>query len=473
MTHIEIKNILTMMNNSESCLIWKKELKMRKIDARILEQLLLVYSDVDEKLRVINLLVSNGTLSRCTYNNLFDIMSTISHYQYDTLIKLLDPYIDGIDNHTFMMILSLYHENCCQLTIILYLFNKVTDMNDIFISQMYSKINSSVRDTFLDEVIKIRRITPSLLVLLLNYDHNTCDDITKIKMIQTLHKNINMIDEHNAINIIDMIHDEQQKKRAIDMLIPLLPIFTLTFIFNCAIDWSGDLKIYMITIALNKNIIKSRDVINILKWLGDDFKIKAFKMFVTKGIITKNIHDEILDVIPQCNRGSVDIVLKNIKYKKPLSDVVSFNNKNVPKITIKSSFTCAIEYHRETVRCPPEIIFSDDETRFSFVIDHDIIKVTKIIIKSVSRTLINVNIITTQGSSEISFKSFDDVKKMLHQYLPNKYFLKHHKTPPPTFLPTIPNIIILDFYVIELLGILAILDSKYRIICNVIDWFLV
>lgn len=172
-----------------------------------------------------------------------------------------------------------------------------------------------------------------------------------------MYKKIDALDTYSVIRIIGTISGHEQSKKAIDMLIPSLPNLTVEFILNCTINWDDSTIFHLIPFVLNKNVIKSDDVIKILKcFVGDEFKLKTLKLLIAKDIVNKVNTEAILSTISSVNRDKVENALQSIKCEKSDSkvksltyeyhdiDITEYDLNNVKEITIMISFDCiAIE----------------------------------------------------------------------------------------------------------------------------------
>ena len=416
MNPTDIKNMFVAM---DKCGYLEKTIK---VDSLTLEQLLVTYDHEEEKVRIIKLLIANNMLLKCTYNNLLNIMSMFPNSHYTT-VKLLEPFIDTIDKNTFMMLLkldifpaSLDGKRYSKNDMILCLFDKIIDIDEILVSQIYPEIGGfDARKEFLNKVVtKFKTITHLFLFSLLNYEAQICScDEIKIKIMKMFHQKLETIDEYNCINILDTFYNDKFKGEAFEML---LPMFTLGFILNCAIEWSEDMKYNVVVTMINKNIINCVNVIDILKWCDDDIKIKVLRLFIAKGFVSKRAHTEILNIIPQCKRNAVSAVLNNIKYDQSQSDI-----------------------------------------------DYIVKDVLKIIIKFTSQKYIYNIITTTQGTLEATFLRIDDVKNVLHKYLPDDHYKKQLIRPSSKYVMHYDDKIVINF------EYFTPLVDKYDAICNAID----
>ena len=471
----ELKNILVAM---DKCGTLEKGLKT-SVDSFTLEHLLNTYEGEEEKMRIIDILHTNDMLSKCIYKNLYNIMSMFPK-NLNTIAKLLEPNVSAIDKDTFMMMFNLSC-NYFNKNIVSFFFDKIVDVDDTFVSQIYPKIEKfGIEKEFLDKVVtklktishwlffslldlastyvnknhivsylfdnlvdvdevlvsqiyakikgfeyrkkflnkvvtRFKTVTHHFLFSLVNYEHKIgSSNETKIEVIQVFCKKIEGFDKYNFINIIDVIDHNLPKKEAIDML---LSTFTLGFMFNCAINWCGDMKIHMITLALNKNIIKSENVVETLKWVDIGFKTKVLRLFIANDLVSQYAHDQILSMIPPCEKEAVSVVLNHIKYELPV-----------------------------------------------ILDDNNLEQISKIIIDEISHNYICITTFRCERKASIAFTTFNDVILFLRKFVPIEYLLICG-----TFTESKYVKMCINNFVINFVDHAATLQDKYRAICHVIN----
>src|SRR5579863_4652475 len=141
---VDINHIFEIINkyewrNESELSSFSKELNDTNIDALILERILMVYPSETERLSVVRLLSSKNLLLKCSYDNLFSIVSMFPKH-IDELISFLEPFMNNVNDHTIMKLLSLDVKNMCVGNVISNIFNKIGNVDDTLIVQIYSKI---------------------------------------------------------------------------------------------------------------------------------------------------------------------------------------------------------------------------------------------------------------------------------------------------------------------------------------------
>lgn len=317
-------------------------LKETHIDMSDLEYILPNYPDESERMIVVETIIRHKPFPKyddidSESKNLFTIMSMFPT-QLNKIVTLLADFIIRIDYHTVIKLLNVTDANHCKGVMILRLFDKFDRVDEQLVSLLYSNIlEYTKRKLFLDIVmLRSGLITSQLLIKIFNHEttfgHNEHHD----QIIQMLSTKLH-VNEKDFIDIINCSYRGNNMHKIIDILELSCPISNITFLLNVMLQLNRELKFYVIGLTLNNNIINSVNIVPILNSFDDDqAKIYVLRLFITKNIVTKYVHDIILDTIVNNNdKKIVDNALKNINCGSTSANInIDLVNVNVIKIDI-------------------------------------------------------------------------------------------------------------------------------------------